>query len=139
MNAAGREPAVRKIALVYPSGSLARQVAAWAQKHAEYAVEPVSARSLPDIRRAIQHVDVAVVDATADHAQAVDAFSQATARLGGLATTVYTECMHEGLEPFVRFQGSLLLFGPLSDVQWEDFFEVALHPRQRKEPRRMAA
>ena len=137
MDAAGRKPAVHEIAVVYPGDSLTRQVAAWARKHADCVIEPVFAKSLPEIRGAIQHVDLAVVDATADHAQSVDALSQAVARLGASATAVYTERMHEGLEPFVRFQGCQLLFGPLSDVQWEDFFAVAL--RRHKQPGRMAA
>jgi hypothetical protein len=82
---------------------------------------------------------LAIIDASEDHAQAIDAFSQSVARLGAYKTVVYTEKMHEGLELFVRFQGSLLLYGPLSQVQWEDFFRRTLPPNEQSWPLRMVA
>ena len=36
---------------------------------------------------------------------------------------MYSERMHEGLEMFVRSRGALLLLGPLSEAEWDAFFE----------------
>ena len=132
MDGVAHQLAVHEVALVYPSESLSRQIATWARRRTDCIVAPVFVRSLPEIRRAVRHVDAVIVDATEDYVQAVDAFSQAAACLGAHATTVYAERMHEGLELFVRMRGSLLLFGPLSDVQWEDFLDLSLHPHRRK-------
>jgi hypothetical protein len=118
--------AARKVVLFYPSDSLARQVMAWAGRRAEYAVQSAFVRSFPGMRKAIGRADAVLVDATNDYPQAIDAFSQALGQLGAAATAVYTEQVHEGLELFVRLHGSLLLLGPLSEEQWEGFFERAL-------------
>jgi hypothetical protein len=124
--------------LIYPCDRLAWRLLSWARKHAECTVKPVFARSLPEIRAAVRGAAVAVVDATEDHAQAIDAFSQAVAQVGVGGTTVYTETMHDGLELFVRARGAQLLLGPLSDAEWEAFFAHALRAR-RTRPLRAAA
>ena len=74
-----------------------------------------------------------LVDASDDHAQAIELFSQAVARFGSRQVAVYTESMHQGLELFVRTQGAWLLLGPLDDRQWEEFFSSLL-PGTRQEP-----
>jgi hypothetical protein len=121
----GKKQAVYDIVMFYPSTSLVRQMAAWARKHAEGRVMPAFARSVHEIRSSIEATDLVLVDATQDHAQAIDAFSQVLGHLGSGRTVVYTERMHEGLELFVRTQGAQLLFGPLSEGQWEGFFGCA--------------
>jgi hypothetical protein len=73
---------------------------------------------------------VAVVDATDDPAQACDAFSQAAGQLGAGATGMYSEHMPDGLEVFVRSRGALMLLGPLGEVEWDGFFDGALHGRR---------
>jgi hypothetical protein len=92
----------------------------------------VSARAASAIGGALDGAHLALVDASDDHAQAIDLFSQAVARMGARHASVYTERMHEGLELFVRKQGAWLLLGPLSDEQWEDYFSAML-PESRRE------
>ena len=46
----------------------------------------------------MEGADLALIDATDDHAQAADAFSQAAGKVGVGATAMYSERMHEGLE-----------------------------------------
>ena len=77
-----------------------------------------------------------LVDASDDHAQAIELFSQSVARLGSRRVAVYTERMHEGLELFVRTQGAWLLLGPLSEQQWEGFFSSMLPPAHQEPVRR---
>ena len=110
------------IGVFYPGLPLLRQVQHWAKRHAQCTVEPVFARSAPEMRAALLKSDVVLVDATHDHAQAVEAFSQALGYQGNRRTAVYSETLHDGLESFVRMQGSQLLFGPLADGQWNGFF-----------------
>jgi hypothetical protein len=133
------QPDIREIVLFYPSGSLARQVTTWAAGRASCAVEPVFARSFPGIHGAIRGANLILVDATDDYPQAMEAFSQALAWLGAGATAVYTEKMHEGLELFVRLHGSLLLLGPLDEVEWDGFFQRALLTCEPQRPWRRAA
>jgi len=95
--------------------------------------------SLPEIRKALTGVRLAVLDATADPAQATDAFLQAVGQLGAYSVTVYTEEMHEGLEMFVRRRGAMLLLGPLKRHQWEEHFQRALEPNNRGRIFRKAA
>ena len=120
------EAVVRRISVCYPSDSLSCQMAQWAGEHEECTVEPVFARSTLELRRLLQGADMVLIDATEDHAQAIDAFSQSIARLGSSRVTVYSERMHEGLELFVRKQGSWLLLGPLDRVEWEGLFSRTL-------------
>lgn len=115
-----------EIALFYPSGSLAKQAAAWGRRHPECAVRLLFTPWLPAIRAALYEADVALVDATHDDARAIDAFSQSATQLGAQATAVYSEQLHEGLELFVRSRGSLLLWGPLSDAQWDELLDRLL-------------
>lgn len=115
--------AVREVVLLYPGDSLSQQAAAWGRNHADCAVRRSAVKSLPGIRSALHGADLALIDATDDYPQAIDAFSQARSQLGAEATTIYTERMHEGLEMFVRLHGSLLLLGPLGDAEWDGFFE----------------
>jgi hypothetical protein len=126
------ERTAREVILFYPGSSLARQIVGWGRGRADCAVEPVFARSISGMRRAIRSADLVLVDATRDYPQAMDVFSQALAYLGAGATAVYTERMHEGLELFVRLHGSLLLLGPLGSAEWEGFFERAIRTSPRK-------
>ena len=64
-----------------------------------------------------------LIDATDDHAQAIDVFLQAITQLGADAVAVYTEVVHDGLELFVRGHGSLMLLGPSFDGHLAKFFE----------------
>ena len=102
-------------------------------------METVRARSAVAIRCALGGADLALVDASDDHAQAVDLFSQAVARLGARQASVYTERMHEGLEHFVRTQGAWLLLGPLTDREWEDYFATVLPAARQGASQRGAA
>ena len=102
------------------------QIDLWAVRHPEWHVERSCERSLPEIRRLLRSADAAMVDATQDSSQAVDAFLQAVARLGAGAVALYTETTHHGLEVFARLRGSLFLLGPLFDDQWEDVFQRLL-------------
>ena len=122
---AENKPTVYDIVVFYPCASLARQMAVWARKHAEFRVKPVFSRLAHEIRSSIDGADLVLVDATQDHDQAIDAFSRALGHLGAAGTAVYTERMHDGMELFVRRQGAQLLFGPLAEGQWEGFFGSA--------------
>ena len=66
---------------------------------------------------------MAVIDATDDHAQAIDAFLQSIAQLGPDDVAVYTEVAHDDLELFVRRHGSLVVLGPSFDGHWMKFLE----------------
>jgi len=125
------------IVMLCPGESLADQVSAWAERHPECRLDSSHPRSPPEVRRALRDASVALLDATDDPAGAADAFTQAVRQLGAYGVTVYTETMHEWLELFVRTGGSLLLFGPLSHRQWEDFFRRALRPFGRIPPSRL--
>ena len=120
--------AVHRIAVCYPSESLSRQLRLWAIAHDDCGIEPVFGRSIGEIRRSLSGAETVLVDAGNDHAQAIELFSQSVARLGSRHVAVYTEKIHEGLELFVRTQGSWLLLGPLDHWQWEDFFSSMLPP-----------
>ena len=133
------EKAVQRIAVCYPTESLTGQVAQWAEGRDDCRVEPVVVRSAMAIRRSLDGADMALVDASDDHEQAVDLYSQAVARLGARKASVYTERMHEGLELFVRTQGSWLLLGPLTDKQWEDYFATMLPDGRKRVPGRESA
>jgi len=119
-------------------------MAAWARDRVDCCVEPVFDRSALEIRQSLSGAEMALVDASDDHAQAIELFAQAVARLGSHRVAVYTERIHQGLELFVRRQGSWLLLGPLDNQQWEAFFSSML-PRagselvQHQGPRRGAA
>jgi len=119
-------PAIADVLLLYPADSLKDQIGLWSMRHPERQVEASFERSLPEIRKLLRGAASAMVDATADPAQATDAFLQAVARLGANAVTMYTESMHDGLELFARMRGSLFLLGPLWDEQWEELFDRLL-------------
>jgi hypothetical protein len=132
------EAVVHSIAIGYPTESLSRQLALWARKREDCEIEPVFGRSALEIRRSLHGADAVLIDASDDHAQAIELFSKSVVRLGSRRVAVYTERMHEGLELFVRTQGAWLLLGPLSERQWEEFFSSMLPPA-RQEPMRRAA
>jgi hypothetical protein len=130
------EAAVHHIAVGYPSESLSCQMALWARKHKDCGIKPVFGRSALEIRRSLNGADMVLVDASDDHAQAIELFSQSVARFGSRQVAVYTEKMHDGLEMFVRTQGAWLLLGPLNNQQWEELFSSMLPPaRQEPVPR----
>jgi hypothetical protein len=119
-------------------------MALWARLHEDCGIEPVLGRSAWEIRRSLVGAKRVLVDASDDHAQAIELFSQSIARLGSRHVAVYTERMHEGLELFVRRQGAWLLLGPLTTQQWEEFFSSMLPPANEEavpsqSPRRRAA
>jgi hypothetical protein len=120
-------PITADVLLLYPSDSLGEQITVWAAQHADQRVETSFEHSLPEIRNLLRGADMAMVDATDDPSQATDAFLQAVARLGTAAVAMYSEVMHDGLELFVRVRGSLFLLGPLSGLQWEEYFQRSLH------------
>ena len=126
------EAVVHRIVVGYPSESLSRQVALWAGRHADCGIAPVFGRSAWEIRRWLNGADTVLVNASDDHAQAIELFAQSVARLGSRRVAVYTERMHEELELFVRTQGAWLLLGPLDHGQWEEFFSSML-PLARRE------
>ena len=126
------ETVVHRIAVCYPTESLSCQMALWARKHEDCGIEPVFVRSALEIRRSLDGAERVLVDASDDHAQAIDLFSQSVARLGSRHVAVYTERMHEGLELFVRTQAAWLLLGPLNNGQWEEFFSTMLPPAQQE-------
>jgi hypothetical protein len=130
---------VQHIAVCYPTKSLNGQVAQWAEGHDDCRIEPVFARSAMAIRRSLDNADLALVDASDDHEQAIDLYSQAVAQLGARKASVYTERMHEGLEHFVRTHGSWLLLGPLTDRQWDDYFAAMLPAANSKPSERRAS
>ena len=132
LNASERESQLHKIAVFYPSESLMRQLKDWAGGRADCAIQKLTVRAADAVRRSIRQADMVMVDATEDSEQAVDVFSLGLAQFGASRTAMYTEQMHEGLEHFVRVQGSLLLLGPLSQVQWEDLLRVMLETEQTK-------
>jgi hypothetical protein len=111
------------VVLLYPEESLTDQIRRWIMKDPRRRVEVSYERSLPGIRRLLRQARMALVDATEDPSQATDAFLQAIAALGVDAVAMYTEIMHDGLEVFVRSQGSLFFLGPLFDTDWASFFE----------------
>ena len=138
------EAVVQSIAVCYPTESLSQQVAQWARSHKDCGIAPVFGRLPLEIRRSLIGADVVLVDASDDHAQAIELFSQSVARLGSRRVAVYTEKMHEGLELFVRTQGAWLLLGPLENGRWEEFFSSVLPPPNqsavgRQSPLRRAA
>ncbi len=132
------EAVVHRIAICYPTASLSRQVALWARTHEDCEIEPVFDRSVLEIRRSLSGVDRVLVDASRDHAQAIQLFSQSIVGLGSRHVAVYTERMHEGLELFVRTQGAWLLLGPLNNWQWEEFFSSMLPPAGQEQARRQS-
>jgi hypothetical protein len=127
------EAVVHYIAVCYPSESLSRQVAFWADNREDCRIAQIFSRKAMEIRRSLSGADLVLVDASADHAQAIELFSQSVAKFGSRGLAVYTERMHEGLELFVRTQGAWLLMGPLDDRQWEEFFASIL-PQSCHEP-----
>jgi hypothetical protein len=86
---------------------------------------------LPEIRAVLEQSDVAVIDATEDHALAAEAFSQAATRLGASGAVMYSERMDDGVELFVRSRGAPMVLGPLEEAEWEGVLNMALH-RERK-------
>ena len=94
------EVGVHSVAVCYPTESLSRQLALWAFKHEDCQIEPVFGRLPLDIRRSLDGADFVLVDASDDHAQAIDLFAQSVARLGLAAsrfirrkcTTVWRFC-----------------------------------------------
>ena len=111
------------VLLLYPGESLKSQIEFWASRHPRRNVVVSFERALPEIRELLRCTSMALIDATADHAQAIDAFLQGLTQLGAGAVTVYTEVVHDGLELFVRRHGSLILLGPLFEGHWTKFFE----------------
>jgi hypothetical protein len=111
------------IMLFYPGCLLAGQIHAWAQQHGGCRAAVSFERSLPGIRKWARRAALAVINASLDPAQGVDAFLQSVSVLTSDAVAVYTEKMHDGLELLVRSFGAPLLLGPMSMEEWEEFLE----------------
>lgn len=111
-----------RIVVFYPSRSLTGQLQAWSDQRDGRQMQISFERSLAGIRRQIQRVDFVLVDATEDPAQASDAYFQIYKILGPESMSVYTEIIHDGLEVLVRRLGVILLLGPMSVYEWDDFF-----------------
>jgi hypothetical protein len=127
-------PDAAEAVLLYPGEPLTAQIRDWSQQHPECRVWVCDSQSLPEIRRAVENASAVVVDATEDHARAIDAMLQAVAQRGEVAVAVYTEQMHEGLELFVRSRGVLLLLGPLTHEEWEGFWQPRLAAPSQDRP-----
>jgi hypothetical protein len=111
------------VVVFYPRDSLAQHLAAWNGRHLQYRIEQSFAKDLPNVCKVLRGAPVVVIDVTDDPSQALGVFSQIVRRLGPYSVLVYTEQMHNGLELFVRGCGVLLLWGPLSDMQWDDLLQ----------------
>jgi hypothetical protein len=109
--------------LFYPSASLSGQLRAWSEQCGGWQMRISFERSLAGIRRRISGADFVLIDATTDPAQASDAYFQSFNALGPDSMAVYTEIVHDGLENLVRRLGVMLLLGPMSVSEWDDFFE----------------
>jgi len=133
-----RHSTTTDVLLLYPGESLRRQISCWALRHPGRNVAASFERSLPEIRKLLRRAGAVMIDATADDAQAIDAYLQSVMRLGADAVAVYTENMHDGLELFVRRHGSLVLLGPLFGEQWTDFFNTFRKGGARFQPRKAA-
>ena len=118
-----RGPALT-IAVLYPSRSLAEQVADQAAQWGAYRFRLLDEESVNSIRADLRGAAVVVVDATEDPARAVAAVEAATSAAQTPVVAVYSETMHEGLELSVRSRGALLLPGPVDAGQWEGVFEA---------------
>ena len=129
------EAVVQRIAICYPTESLSGQVAQWG-RNKDCRVETVRSRSAMAIRGALGDAQLAVVDASDDHAQAIDLFSRRSPGWERRRASVYTERMHDGLEDFVRTQGAWLLLGPLTDQEWDDYFATMLPATRSNADRR---
>ena len=138
MNNRKKGSPVGEIALFYPCDSLSRQITSWARKHPGCTIQSSFSKTLPEIRSVLERVDVAVVDATEDHAQAADAFLQASARLGTNGAAMYSERMHDDMEVFVRSRGALVLLGPLDEAEWDGFLDLALYGKRERSWRKAA-
>ena len=117
---------------MYPNNALMHQVSGFSGKLSAYDFTPTSTESLSEVRDALRHATMAVVDATEDPARAVAGFSLAIIELPSGCVAVYTETVHQGLELFVRARGVPLFLGPMSDAQWEGQFDVMRRSLGRK-------
>jgi hypothetical protein len=109
--------------LFYPNATLRGQLRSSSEQSGEWQMRISFERSLTGIRRQIRGADFVLVDATTDVAQASDAHLQICRALGPDSMAVYTEVVHDGLEMLVRRLGVILLLGPMSVSEWNDFFE----------------
>jgi hypothetical protein len=119
-----------EVILMFPGDSLKRQFEWLVQRRPQWNMLMSRERSLPEMRKLLGNADAAVIDATEDHAMAIDAYLQATARLGSESVVVYAEVMDEELELFVRCRGSMVILGPLHDQYWMDFFDIVTSRKQ---------
>ena len=119
-------PTTSDVLLMYPGVSLTDQVQAWAGRHPDCQMAVSYERSLPKIRKLLDHAQSAVVDGTDDPSLAADTFLQAVARQGTDAVTMYTEKTNGDLELLVRVRGSPFLLGPMSEDEWDELFEQSL-------------
>jgi len=120
-----------EVVVFYAGKSLARQLSRWQSGESDWRIHRSTARTRPGVRKALRNASLALLDATEDAPQAARTFSVAVTRLGGYGVAVYTERLQRWLELFVRAQGAVLLFGPLEDSQWEEFFEQMRRCRRK--------
>jgi hypothetical protein len=122
----------------YPRDTLAQQLAAWNGRHVEHQIGQSFAPDWPGVRTALRGVSLAVIDASDESSPALGVFPQIVRRLGPYSVLVYTEQMRDGLELFVRGCGVLLLWGPLSDLQWDDLLQRTFASNDRSRCERQA-
>ena len=99
---------------------------AWGERCPGWQVEVSFERSLPEIRKLLAHAHTVFVDGTEDPSMAVDAFLQAVARLGEQRR--YGVHRHDARRIGVVCpgRGSLLLFGPMCNDEWDAMFDRKL-------------
>jgi hypothetical protein len=82
------------------------------------------------IRKVAAGAALSLIDLTEQVCQAMSALDELASILDPRHLMAYTERMHEGLEPFVRVRGILLLLGPLRADQWQAILrQVGFDPR----------
>ncbi len=111
-----------EIAAFLAGRSLQNQLKRWQAGTTHGRVKFSPAAGEVGVEKALRHARLVVIDATTQPSLAADVFARAVEQLGAYAVSVYTEEIHEGLEFLVRRHGSWLLFGPLHETQWHEFF-----------------
>jgi uncharacterized membrane protein YecN with MAPEG domain len=117
-----------EIAVFYPTSALMLDLADWFGGHSRFAMRMVQSRQVNNIQGVFQRAAVAIIDATEALNAAITAMGICLEYLPPENIVVYTKCMHEGLELFVRTRGVLLVLGPISRIEWE----ALLRPLNRR-------
>ena len=111
-----------EIVLFYAEESLLVQVSEWICDAMMLPLNLVSSCSAFSVTEAMNTAECAIIDATVNPGKAMDVLQLALPLAGRDRLAVYTECMHDGLELFVRVRGVPFLLGPMSQTEWEGVF-----------------